>query len=72
VIGSAVHPSAGRVELLALGFLPPEVHPDAEADESRRDERRRYDDSGQFNCVTIKFVSKIIKIYFKNIFSRST
>lgn len=56
VIGSAVHPSAcGRVELLALGFLPPEVHPDAEADESRRDERRRYDDSGQFNCVTIKF-----------------
>jgi hypothetical protein len=40
---------------LALGFLPPEVHPDAEADESRRDESRRYDDSGQFNCVTIKF-----------------
>jgi hypothetical protein len=50
VIGSSVHPSSGRIQFLTFGFLPAEMHPHAETDEGSRDERRRYDDSGQFNC----------------------
>ena len=65
-IYSAVHRPPVAVQLLTFALLPPEVHPDSEADKSGRDQRRRYDDSRQFR-YSKKIINNIITLQIESL-----